>query len=138
VSLHRELARVAPLITRDATAEIGYPTRVVSSGRSLAEQRKLYAAYKRGTGGRAAPPGESAHNYGLAVDVVIYKPGVDPWEWATTFWGRRAYRKLHAIAERYGLESIVSSAPDDPFHLQAPNWRSLIRRQPARAAPRRR
>jgi len=124
VRLHRELARVLPLIVAEARDETGYPVSVVSTGRTFAEQAVKYRAYLRG-GGRAAPPGKSAHNHGLAADVVIRKPGVDPWEWSRTWSGRRAYAKLHKIAKRYGLESIVSSAPDDPFHLQAPNWRRV-------------
>lgn len=54
---------------------------------SLAEQETLYRrwiaylAYRQGKGppapfaGKAAPPGRSAHNYGLAIDVV---PDADP------------------------------------------------------------
>lgn len=38
--------------------------------RSLEEQAELYKVYQAG-GPRAAPAGRSAHNYGLAVDVVL-------------------------------------------------------------------
>lgn len=54
--------------------------------RSLALQNELYDKYIRG-GPKAAPPGKSAHNFGLAVDLVPdldpEKPGLQP-NWITT------------------------------------------------------
>ena len=45
--------------------------RVTSSYRSIATQRRLYRAYLEGRHPLpVAPPGRSAHNYGLAVDFV--------------------------------------------------------------------
>jgi hypothetical protein len=44
---------------------------VVTHGyRTIEEQAELYRRYKAG-GPLAAPPGKSAHNYGLAIDVVF-------------------------------------------------------------------
>lgn len=73
---------------------------VVTSGfRSLADQTALYAAYRAG-GPRAAPPGRSAHNFGLAIDVVLdgdpVKPGLQP-DWHPNpgdgwYWLRDAIR----------------------------------------------
>lgn len=129
MALHPELRRVFPLIIHDFTVESGLRAVLSSAFRGIPQQRTLYLAYKRG-GPRAAPPGDSAHNYGLAGDVLIIPPDgekMDKWEWATaTFRGRRAYRALHRVAKRYGLVSIIDRAPDDPFHLQVPNWRNYI------------
>jgi hypothetical protein len=54
---------------------------VTSGHRSLAEQKKLYEIYRAG-GPLAAFPGRSAHNFGLAIDVVLDgnddKPGLQP------------------------------------------------------------
>lgn len=83
--------------------------RVTSGYRSLAAQKVLrdrylaYRAFKAGTGpsapfaGKAARPGMSAHNYGLAIDVVpdgwVDVPGFQPdwqpnpgdaWYWLAT------------------------------------------------------
>lgn len=45
---------------------------VVTYGRrSQATQAVLFADWKAGTGGMAAPPGESAHEWGLAIDVGL-------------------------------------------------------------------
>lgn len=45
-------------------ARLAIPLRVVYGWRSWEEQDKLY---QRGTG---SPPGHSAHNYGMAIDVI--------------------------------------------------------------------
>ena len=53
-----------------------------SGYRPFAEQDTLYKAFKAKTGGIAAPPGLSAHQYGLAMDVAFdvdkVKPGLQP------------------------------------------------------------
>lgn len=123
---HPEILRVFNGGIQPAMQRRGFATFIASSARSLAEQSRAYQAYLQGKGGRAAPPGYSAHNYGLAIDVVIRAPnGSDPWAWAKTGAGKAAYHLLHQVAKHYGLENIAAVAPDDPFHLQAPNWRRL-------------
>lgn len=66
-----------------------YTWYVLSGYRSLEEQADLYARYQAG-GPTAAPPGRSAHNYGLAVDVVLdvdpNTPGLQP-SWNTKLAG---------------------------------------------------
>lgn len=61
---------------------------VTEGFRSIERSNVLYAAYKAGTGPRAAPGGSSAHNYGLAIDVALdadlYKPGLQP-DWNPGF-----------------------------------------------------
>lgn len=92
--------------------------KVVSGYRSMEEQQRLYAkgrtpdevrrrVSKKGTGGAVtdAPPGSSAHNYGLAIDVegthqadVIY------------------------LAQLLGFGTVSW----DPAHIEWPNWRQLV------------
>lgn len=73
--------------------------RVTSAYRSLAEQMKLRLLYLQGKGGKAAPAGKSAHNFGLAVDLTLYKAGKPTWEDAD-------YDKMAAIADAFpGLRS---------------------------------
>ena len=43
--------------------------RITSGVRSRAEQAQLYADYKAGRGGLAAPPGTSKHEIGAALDI---------------------------------------------------------------------
>lgn len=78
---------------------------VTSGFRSLVEQRVLWDKYQAG-GARAAPPGKSAHNFGLAVDVALDgdpdRPGLQP-DWKPDpgdgwYWLRDAIRphpRLH-------------------------------------------
>ena len=49
----------------------GEPIEVNSAYRSNEEQAALYQAYLNGTGNLAAPPGQSNHNHGAAVDVNL-------------------------------------------------------------------
>jgi hypothetical protein len=75
----KDKARLEPQF-RDDVAELlinnSYDWRVVYAYRSLAVQTKLYDTYRAG-GPLAAPPGESAHNFGLAVDVQLWVSVVD-------------------------------------------------------------
>jgi len=48
-----------------------YTWYVLEGYRSPERSAKLYADYIAGKGPRAAPAGKSAHNFGLAVDVVL-------------------------------------------------------------------
>jgi len=66
-------------------ADSPYAWYVLSGYRSNEEQKILWEAYQKG-GPRAAPPGRSAHNHKLAVDVVLdadaAMPGLQP-SWNT-------------------------------------------------------
>lgn len=117
-----------PLIAVAFAEETGYVPRAVSTVRSSKRQAQLYALYKSGKGGRAAPPGSSAHEYGLALDVNIFEHPSGKAVGAFTREGKALYAELHRIARSYGLTDIMADAPDDPFHLQAPNWRRVAGR----------
>ena len=55
----------------DVARQYGLKPRVTSTFRSLREQRGLYEAYLRGWHPYpVAPPGQSQHNYGLALDLT--------------------------------------------------------------------
>lgn len=71
--------------------ESRYSWYVLSGFRSMEEQRVLWENYRFRNGPRAAPPGRSAHNVGLAVDVVLdadaEKPGLQPsWDTKLPAW----------------------------------------------------
>ena len=114
-SLHPAVATAARAIIAEARAD-GIPARVTSGYRSIAKQRQLYNAYRRG-GPLAAAPGSSSHNFGLAVDIAIAGAARDD----------RRYAKLHRIGRKHGLEPLDGEQRRvDPYHLQLPNWRSLV------------
>ena len=89
-----------------------------SGFRSYAEQDTLHKAYISGKGGIAAPPGLSAHNYGLAVDVArdanLVQPGLQP------VWGMADYELLRTEAPKVGL--VWGGTFKDPVHVQWPNY----------------
>lgn len=69
----------------------------ISSGfRSRAEQERLYAAYKNGTGNLAAKPGTSNHESGEAIDFGG---------------GQAAYDWLRKNAARFGFYNKIASEP---------------------------
>ena len=91
---------------------------IVSGLRSNSEQAKLYAQGRtsaqianrvslQGRNGSVtdAPPGTSAHNYGLAVDVE----------------GRDQARIIQ-LAQAIGFGTVSW----DPAHIEWPNWKSLV------------
>lgn len=57
----------------DFFAATGKHIQVNQDVRTSAQQKALYDKYKSGKGGRAAPPGKSFHEKGLAVDVTNWK-----------------------------------------------------------------
>jgi LAS superfamily LD-carboxypeptidase LdcB len=90
----------------------------VSGYRSLSEQAALYAKgrtaaeisariSKHGAGGAVtdAPPGSSAHNYGLAIDIE-----------------GRDQATIIALGKWIGFGTVSW----DPAHLEWPNWQHLL------------
>ena len=96
---------------------------VIYGYRSLAEQGGLYAKYLAG-GPKAAPPGKSAHNYGLAVDVAVRRDpapvGLGVYDWTGTSAGWVAM--LDAVNAHPRLHSGVGFGDTD--HIERLNWRS--------------
>lgn len=89
----------------------------VSSGyRSRREQRALYERYRKGLGPRAARPGRSNHQRGIAVDVSVGD------EESST------YRWLAAHACRHGF---LRTVPSEPWHWE---YRPRLTRAPAEGA----
>ena len=114
-SLHPVVASAARGIVAEL-ARRGLRAVVTSGYRSLAKQARLYEAYRRG-GPLAARPGQSAHNFGLAVDIAF--PGEPR--------SSRHYATMHRIARTFGLQPLgVFQRGKDPYHVEVPNWRELI------------
>ncbi|MBZ4398157.1 M15 family metallopeptidase [Myxococcus sp. AS-1-15] len=100
--LHRDAASALQRMTLDA-AKHDIALRVTSGYRSLPEQRLLYEQYRRGRGNKAARPGRSNHQRGLAVDLVIGKRTSKRYQW------------LQANACRFGFRRTV---PSEPWHWE--------------------
>jgi hypothetical protein len=82
----------------------GFAPTVTSGFRSYSEQKRLYDAYRTGRSRIvAAPPGHSAHESGLAMDVVA---------------GNGQQAALLALLKGFGGELVAN----DSVHVQYPGW----------------
>jgi hypothetical protein len=99
----------------------GHKLRVTFGHRTLEEQAKLYAQGRTAPGAIVtnAKPGQSAHNYAAAIDVVFLLDGgkIDwngPWD------------KIGKIGEKLGLVwgGSFKTFVDRP-HFEWKDWRSL-------------
>jgi peptidoglycan LD-endopeptidase CwlK len=98
--------------------------------RSVEEQAELYEQGRTKPGPKVtnAKPGSSAHNYGLAMDVVPLIGGKPLWEFDTNNL-HPVWVKVGELGQAAGLEWF--GAPGSPYfegcHFQMPNWRELIK-----------
>ncbi|WP_207538265.1 D-alanyl-D-alanine carboxypeptidase family protein [Sabulicella rubraurantiaca] len=116
--LHPEMRqRLAKL--QEALHAQSVPMRVFEAFRAPERQQHLYAKGRDAQGrivGRVvthAKPFESYHQYGLAVDMVIDMPGVNPWEDRTPE-AARWWQAFHDLARDQGLEPLSFEKP----HIQ--------------------
>ena len=90
--------------------------------RSGAEQDALYAIGRTVAGPirTNAKAGQSAHQYGLALDFVVMDHGKPDWSGDSVKWNAAI---SYAVAR--GLQSL---RPMESAHLQHPKWRELALR----------
>lgn len=106
--LNPEFATRLQSAVQDAEAATGEKASFLSLRRTNAEQAVLHANYVNGTGGLAAPPGQSLHEQGAAADLASGK--VRDW--------------LHEHAADYGLEFLHGRAGAmDRNHIQLASFR---------------
>lgn len=115
-------ARVDPWLA-DCKAD-GIDLLITCTRRTLEEQAALYAI------GRTLPghivtktqPGHSAHNFDLALDVVVMVHGNPDWLGASPLW-----QTAGDLAAKHGIDWL--GKPDSAFHelahFQHPDWRHL-------------
>lgn len=105
----------------DLARSQGLYARITSTRRSHAQQEVLYRRYQEGLSRYpAAVPGNSAHEYGLAFDMVISDPGYQ----------RGAGKLWVSWGGVYGNE-------EDPIHFEYPSWRRVagVAPTPTEASP---
>jgi RHS repeat-associated protein len=99
-----------------AAGQAGHTLWLVYGRRSLELQQQMYERYLNG-GPLAAPPGQSAHNYGLAVDLAYSLPNGSGPDW------RSNWNIIGATAAAVNLYWL---GPIDQDHVQiARNWRKF-------------
>lgn len=105
-------------------AVAGLDILVTCTLRTEAEQAALYAQGRTAVGHIVtnAKPGQSAHNYGLALDVVPIVNGKPDWDGGHPVW-----QQVGALGQAAGLQWL--GAPGSPFkeeaHFQHPDWRTV-------------
>lgn len=92
---------------------LGVDYKVYSGHRPTDEQAKLYELHLKG-GPRAAPPGLSTHNYGLAVDCAKRLHN------GKLSWDGKDYDTLLAVLPKHGLKSGKSY--NDLPHINWPKY----------------
>jgi peptidoglycan L-alanyl-D-glutamate endopeptidase CwlK len=92
--------------------------------RSNDEQTALYAQGRTKPGHIVtnAKAGQSAHNYGLALDIVPIANGKPDWNGSDPVW--KTIGDLGVAAGLTWLGSPGSTFPEEP-HFEHPDWRSL-------------
>ncbi len=111
--LHRDAAAAFERMAADARTA-GQSLLVTSGWRSYQQQRYLWRRYRQGLGPKAARPGRSNHNRGLAVDLVVGSEEASP-----------TYDWLAGNACRFGFRRTVAS---EPWHWE---YRPKSTRAPA-------
>lgn len=105
-------------------AAAGVDVLVTCTLRSDKEQADLYAQGRTTPGHIVtdAPAGRSAHNYGLAIDIVPMVNGKPDWNGHDPVW-----MEIGEFGQAAGLQ--WAGAPGFPFpeepHFQHPNWRAI-------------
>ena len=106
----------------DKCALAGLEPLIYCTYRSLEEQALEYAKGRtiKGKIVTNAKPGQSAHNYGLALDFVPMQNGRPQWS------NNALYDAAINIAISCGLESLRDSKFPERAHLQMPGWRGHV------------
>src|SRR5260370_11128406 len=113
-SLHSLAANLQPYAYAlvDTAAESGWSPRVTSARRSHREQSFLYRRYLAGLSAYpAAPPGHSAHELGLAIDLIV-----TPYE---------ALGELGALWESWG--GRWGGRGQDPIHFESGDAPAVVK-----------
>lgn len=121
--LDPQVAKMAREWLARARAE-GLDPLITCTRRTSAEQDALYAQGRTKPGKIVtnAKAGQSAHNYGLALDFVPMVNGKPEWSAKHPHWTR-----LGELAESVGFEWAGRWTRFREFpHIQYPNWRSHV------------
>jgi peptidoglycan L-alanyl-D-glutamate endopeptidase CwlK len=112
-SLHPAIRDKVRTVREKLNSE-GHAFEVFEAFRSPERQRYLYEQGRTRPGNRVtnAGPWSSYHQYGLAADFVLKTNG--QWDWSTSGPNSVAWKRLHEIGRKHGLEPLSWELP----HLQ--------------------
>jgi len=117
------VVRAAVSETVSALNAEGIPFRVFEAFRPPERQRWLYAQGRTRPGDivTKAQAWQSYHQYGLAVDLVLFRD--NGWTWSDKGADRNAWSRMHEVARTHGLRPLDFEAPHVEFN--GPDWREL-------------
>lgn len=107
-----------------ACTDVNIDVIVTCTSRSNADQDVLYAQGRTTPGHIVtnAKAGQSAHNYGLAIDIVPIVSGKPDWNGGDSIW--QTVGDLGQQAGLTWLGALGSPFPEKP-HFELPNWRQI-------------
>ncbi|MGZ3397697.1 MAG: M15 family metallopeptidase [Caulobacteraceae bacterium] len=101
----------------------GVPFQVFEAFRAPERQAWLYAQGRTRPGGivTKAQAWQSYHQYGLAVDLVLFRQNA--WSWSTAGADAGLWTMMHDVAQAHGLRPLSFEAPHVEF--AGPDWKDL-------------
>jgi peptidoglycan L-alanyl-D-glutamate endopeptidase CwlK len=119
-TLHPRVRPFARALIEKAAGK-GIIIKVTSGTRSFAEQDKLFAQRPKVTNARG---GFSNHNFGIAIDITIFKGSTDPEQAKTPVFESPLYKVIGALGTDLGLEwgGNWKTIVDEPHFQLRPGW----------------
>jgi len=119
-TLHPRVRPFARALIEKAAGQ-GIIIKVTSGTRSFAEQNQLFAQRPKVTNARG---GFSNHNFGIAIDITIFKGSTDPEQAKTPVFESPLYKVIGALGTDLGLEwgGNWKSIVDEPHFQLRPGW----------------
>ena len=124
-TLHPRVRPFARALIEKAVGQ-GIIIKVTSATRSFAEQDELFAQGRTKPGDKVtnARGGFSNHNFGIAIDVTIFKGSSDPENAKTPVFESPLYKAVGALGTDLGLEwgGNWKTIVDEPHFQLRPGW----------------
>lgn len=119
-TLHPRVRPFARALIEKAAGK-GIIIKVTSGTRTFAEQDALFAQRPKVTNARG---GFSNHNFGIAIDITIFKGSTDPEQAKTPVFESPLYKVIGALGTDLGLEwgGNWKTIVDEPHFQLRPGW----------------
>ena len=117
------IVRTAVAATLQELHALGAPFQVFEAFRPPERQAWLYAQGRSRPGGivTKAQAWQSYHQYGLAVDLVLFRQNA--WSWSSDGADAALWTLMHKVAAGHGLRPLSFEAPHVEF--AGPDWSDL-------------
>jgi len=110
---------------------LGIPVVIIEGTRTFAEQAAIYAKGRTAPGPKVswAPPGSSMHNYGVAIDFVVFEGLTPKGGQGKPLWGSPMMEQAGRLAMSMGLRwgGVWSGGKQDKPHIELPHSLSSLK-----------